>query len=621
MSSKKWFALFCGTVLLLAACLAGFNWLVDPFGVFHHKLLEWPSHEMTMNPRTAKVTYLEEHHDEYDSYILGCSSTSSYPIELLNDYLDASFYNMLIYGADMKDTELQAAWLLENYEVKNLIVNVYLSNTRVYDEESNPRTYAMPPQTTEENAALFSLRYFFMDPRTSLEKLRHMGQDTELPQGFDCFNEVTGAYDKTVRDAEAIGDLASYLARYPVFADYPESSRETIETAISGTLESVGRIKAMCEERGVNFLVFCAPVYAEQVAYFDLDQVADFYDRLAQVTDYWDFSYTSASFEPRFYYDESHFHNCVGKMALARVFGDDDVYIPEDFGFYVTAENAEAYFETVWKHAAPLPEEETTAQVPILLYHQLDETGDNRMTLSVRRFEAHLAALQEAGYTAITIDDLTAYVYQGIPLPEKPVLITFDDGYLSSYTYAWPLLAQYGMKATFFVVGSTIGEAEQDNASDDASLPHFSWAQAREMTDSGIISLQSHTYDLHPCASCENTSCEDSPAREGILRREGESEEAYRAVLAEDAEHIRQDILAHTGQSTVRAIAYPHGLYDTLAQVTVLEHGYDVTFSTDPHVNTLIKGHPQSLLALGRYRMNETITASQLLRQLNSTGR
>lgn len=610
MSSKKWFVLFCGTVVLLAACVVGFNWLVDPFGVFHHKVLEWSSHEMTMNPRTAKVTYLEEHHDKYDSYLLGCSSTSSYPIEQLNDYLDANFYNMLVYGADMKDTELQAAWLLEQYEVKNIVLNVYLSNTRVYDEESDPRTYAMPPQTTGENEALFSLRYCFMDPRTSLEKLRHLQEDTYLTQGFDCFNESTGAYDKMVRDAEAIGDLETYLERYPVFANYPDGSRETIEAAVSGTLESVGRIKAMCEENGVNFLVLCSPVYAEQLHYFDLDQVADFYERLAQVTDYWDFSYTSASFEPRFYYDESHFHNCVGRMALARVFGDDSIYVPADFGFHVTADNAAEYFETVWKHAAPLPEAETSTQLPVLLYHQLDETGDRRLTISVRRFEEHLAALQAGGYTAVTLDDLAAYVYQGTPLPEKPVLITFDDGYLSNYTEAWPLLKQYGMKATFFVIGSTVGHTE------NPTLPHFSWAQAREMVDSGVVSIQSHTYDMH-----QQPHSEAEPVRESILRWEGESEEAYRAVLSADAEQMRALILAETGEAQVRAIAYPCGRSDTLAQVTLLEHGYDLTFSTDPHTNTLIKGHPQSLLELGRYSMNETVTVSQLLSRVDSTGR
>ena len=105
MDSKRWLACFLATVLLLGAAVVGFNYWVDPFGVFSHKSLEWPSYEMTINPRTAKITYLKDHHQDYDSYILGCSSTSSFPVESLNSYLDASFYNMIMYGADMLDVE------------------------------------------------------------------------------------------------------------------------------------------------------------------------------------------------------------------------------------------------------------------------------------------------------------------------------------------------------------------------------------------------------------------------------------------------------------------------------------------------------------------------------------
>ena len=64
-----------------------------------------------------------------------------------------------------------------------------------------------------------------------------------------------------------------------------------------------------------------APVYADYLASFPWEQVAAFYTRLAEVTDYWDFSYSSVSFEPRYFYDETHFRECVGDMALAGCLG------------------------------------------------------------------------------------------------------------------------------------------------------------------------------------------------------------------------------------------------------------------------------------------------------------
>ena len=609
MSSKKWLVLFCATVLFLGAAVLGFNWLVDPYGVFSHKTLEWASYEMTLNPRTAKMTYLEEHHQEYDSYLLGCSSTSSFPVESLNEYLDASFYNMIMYGADMLDVEEQAVYLLEHYEVKNLVVNVYLDNAKDYNTLPDPlRSYTMPAQTTGESSAAFLAKYLFMDPRHSLDKLTAWYEDTYLPQSFDVFDAGTGAYDKSARDAEAIGDMDAYLESYPVFANYPEATNSTNEEAISGTLDALAHIRDLCAEKGVNFLVLCAPVYADYLDYYDWDQVADFYTRLAEVTPYWDFSYSSVSFEPRYFYDETHFRNCVGEMALARVFGDDSIYIPEDFGVYVTQDNVQAHLEDM-AQAAPLAEESYTANVPVLMYHHIDEEGNDDVNISSELFEAQMAALAEEGYTAVFPDDLAAYVYEGKALPDKPVVITFDDGYLSNYEYAWPILEKYGMKATIFVIGSTIGNTEHYKDTDYPITPHFSYEQGAEMVASGVISIQSHTYDMHQWAPYEDS---DQP-RENILALEGESEEDYRSLLSADCQKIRQVIQEGMGEASVHVMAYPSGQFDTLSQVTLLENGFDITFTTQVGNNTLIKGQPQSLLGLHRYNMNESVSVEQML--------
>ena len=68
MSSKKWVLVFLVTVFVLAALLAGLNLATDPFGAFGDRLLHWFSYDETNNPRVAKLSYLEQHHGEYDSY-------------------------------------------------------------------------------------------------------------------------------------------------------------------------------------------------------------------------------------------------------------------------------------------------------------------------------------------------------------------------------------------------------------------------------------------------------------------------------------------------------------------------------------------------------------------------
>ena len=582
MNSKRWLALFLATVALLGAAVVLFNYWVDPFGVFTHK--------------------------EYDSYILGSSSTSSFPVESLNKYLNARFYNMIVYGSDMLDTEQQATYLLNNYEVKNLVVNVYLDNTTSYDVEADPLSYAMPPETTGQNKLAFFSKYLFLDPRHSLDKLKARKQDTYLTQSFDVFNETTGAYDKKVRDAEPIGDLDTYLQNYPVFANYPKAHIEMDEDAITGTLESLARIRDLCREKGVNFLVLTPPVYHEYIDYFSWDQLVDFYTRLAEVTDYWDFMLSSVSFEPRYFYDETHARNCVGQMVLAKVFGDDSLYLPEDLGCHVTRENVAEHWAALSQvHARAT--EDYTADVPVLLYHHLTETGNDSTLLTPELFEAQIAALSEAGYTAVCLDELEAYVRQGKALPEKPILITFDDGYLSNYTLAFPILQKYNMKATIFVIGSTFGDTAHYKDTDYPITPHFNAQQAREMVASGLISIQSHTYDMHQCAAYEAT---DTP-RETMLPLDGESEADYRAALTDDCQTMRRLLQDSTGEQRIHALSYPGGYYHTLAQVTLLENGFDMTFTTEVGNNTLIQGLPQSLLGLHRYNINQTISVEQIL--------
>ncbi len=130
--------------------------------------------------------------------------------------------------------------------------------------------------------------------------------------------------------------------------------------------------------------------------------------------------------------------------------------------------------------------------VPVLLYHNIaeevpGEDYDPFLNISASLFEDHMSALKRAGYNTITYEQYYDYVVNDTPLPGKPILITFDDGYSSNYLYAYPILKKLEMKATIFIITDRRGMALSKN-------PHFSWNQAREMLDSGIIDIQSHTH-------------------------------------------------------------------------------------------------------------------------------
>ena len=605
MSSKKWVLVFLATVLVLAALLAALNLAADPFGAFGDRLLSWFSYDETNNPRVAKFTYLEQHHDEYDSYILGCSSTSSFPVDAFNEAYGASFYNLIMYGADMRDCEKIAQYLVKHYEVKNLILNVYLDNGLTYDEESDRLTKNLHYKEDPDTSALsYYTRYLFADPRYALAKLKALRTDTILPQTFDVFDERTGCYDKRVRDAEPIGSEERYLESYPVFADYPHQALSLPYT--EQCMQSVAAIRALCEEAGVNLIVAAGPVYAEYLKNYEPETVAHFYRSLAQVTPFWDFSSSSVSCEMRYFYDGTHFRNNAGEMICARMTGRTDLWIPDDFGTYVTADTPEDYFLNVLS-PKPLSQDEISTQVPILMYHHLSEDVTNSEMVSPEQFEAQIRALTEAGYTSISFDELQAYVLRGEPLPEKPVVITFDDGYRSNYTLAYPILQKYGMKATIFAIGVSFGKDHYKDT-DYTITPHFGADEAAEMTASGLISIQSHTYDMHQWPPYETGLA----VRENILQLPGESEESYVQALTEDFTRSRALLEGATGQP-VDVLAYPAGQYSTLTQVTLQSLGVHVTLSTNPGVNTVVKGLPQTLYAMLRFAITEDISPEALL--------
>ena len=610
MNAKKWVLTFLLFALVLALGLAAFNYVTDPFAAFGDRFLNWFSYDETNNPRVAKISYLEQHHDEYDSYILGCSSTSSLQVSDFNKLYDANFYNLIMYGADMRDCEKIADYLIEHYEVKHLVLNVYLDNGFTYDDETDRLTRNLHYLTDPDTSALsFYTRYLFCDPRYGFAKLKNLRNDRLLPQSFDVFNEVTGEYDKRVRDVEPIGSMDTYLEAYPVFADYPKTG-DFVLGQTENCMRSVAAIKERCEAADVELVVVAAPVYIDYFQNFQAEDVANFYASLAKVTDFWDFSCSSVSCEPRYFYEATHFRNAVGSMIAARIAGDDSVYIPDDFGTYVTADTPSSYFSEVLQ-ATALPDETVSRDVPVLMWHNLAEESSGDMTISLDTFRAQIEALHEAGFKTVSLQQLYDYVHFGTELPEKPIVLTFDDGYFSNYEYAYPILREYGMQATIFAIGVSVGKDTYKDT-DHAMTPHFGADEAREMVDSGLISVQSHTFDMHQWPPFEDGNAQ---VRETLLPFDGEADADYEAAVEADFAESRELLESITGQP-VNALAFPEGAYVTLTQDALRSAGAELTFTTVRAVNTVVKGLPQSLCAMPRFGMTESTDMTALVAEL-----
>jgi len=134
----------------------------------------------------------------------------------------------------------------------------------------------------------------------------------------------------------------------------------------------------------------------------------------------------------------------------------------------------------------PLPTPDGVARqvrVPILMYHHIAvppaDADIYRRDLSVtpENFAAQLQYLAEQGYQTITLYDLVYYLALGWPLPPKPIILTFDDGYRDNYTHAFPLLRKHGFVGTFFILTEPIDQKHEE---------YLTWPQVREMNAAGM---------------------------------------------------------------------------------------------------------------------------------------
>lgn len=607
MSSKKWLVMFAATAALVLGLCAGANILTDPFGVFGDPVMDWYSYNETNNPRAAKLAWLEEHGDEFDSYIIGSSSAASYDTGELNEYLGAKFYNLFVYGCDTKDYRDFAEYLLENHTVRHLVLNLGMNEANTYDSGQDSLNDKMHALATGESLPRFYLQYALSNPRYAADKVLARLKDTELPQVFDVFDAPSGCYDKRVRDIEKIGDMDVYEAAHGADFYVPPDAAQI--PYIEQCVRSVAEIRDMCREKNVELIVIASPVYAGQWGAYSPDAIRQFKTALARETDFWDFSLTPISYDSRYFYDATHFRNAVGTMVLAEIFDSPSVWRPERFGAYVTAENCGAYLDELFS-SPPAPDPAGyTADVPVLLFHHIDSNVTDDTVVTPETFENCIRTLSEAGCTAVTFQEMIDYVYHGGSLPENPVCITLDDGYFSNYEYAWPILEKYQMKAIIFAIGSSIGHKQFYKDTSWPITPHFDWAEAREMAASGVIDVQSHTYDLHQWPPFE----EGDEIRPSALPLEGESEAEYAAVLLADMEKYEAERTAELGEGFC-AIAYPGGYYSDLTEVLIHQAGIPVTLSCRADSrNMLVRGLPQSLYALCRWNITERTTAETLM--------
>jgi biofilm PGA synthesis lipoprotein PgaB len=232
----------------------------------------------------------------------------------------------------------------------------------------------------------------------------------------------------------------------------------------------------------------------------------------------------------------------------------------------------------------------------VLSYHEArDEIRDypDPYAVDTAALVRQFAWLRGNGYTPVSLDAVAAARQGGKPLPAKAVVLTFDDAYLSFYTHVYPLLREFGFPAVLAVVGQWIDNPHgvsvvygEKGLVSEAQFP--SWTQLREMADSGLIELASHTYDLHrgmlanPQGNLQPaaTTRAYDPAS-GLYEDDARWSARVGADLARNSDVIERQ----TGHRP-RTVVWPYGSYNDELIRLAAESGMRIALTLDDGANT-----------------------------------
>jgi biofilm PGA synthesis lipoprotein PgaB len=235
---------------------------------------------------------------------------------------------------------------------------------------------------------------------------------------------------------------------------------------------------------------------------------------------------------------------------------------------------------------------DTEEKLTILSYHEIAEKSDAlvpQYAVSPTNFVRQMDWLKNNGYHFVNINEVLAYYENQRPLPEKAVLITFDDGYRSMYQNAYPILKMLHIPAVMALVGSWMEEDGKVNF-DGHDIPRselLSWEEVQEMSSSGLVEMASHTYGLHE-GMLANPQGNKQPAaaarRYFSEQKRYEDEPSYHKRVLADLKRNSELIKRHTGKAP-RVIAWPYGRYNIQLREIADQLGMKVGLTLDDGAN------------------------------------
>ena len=245
-------------------------------------------------------------------------------------------------------------------------------------------------------------------------------------------------------------------------------------------------------------------------------------------------------------------------------------------------------------------------KLPVIMYHLVlkNPGSKNRFIVSEKTFENDLKYIKSNGFTTILVKDLIDYTENKKELPEKPILLTFDDGAYNNYLYAFPLAQKYNARFVFSPIGKEADRYEKAK-DENPSYSHTNWEKIIEMSKSELVEIQNHTYNMHG----------SKKPRIGCTKAKNETDEKYKENLAKDLLKEQKLIEEKTGIKPT-AFFYPFGAISDKSEEIIKSLGFKATFDCENKMNFITK-NPACLFRLHRFLRPPDISSEEFFEKIN----
>lgn len=260
-----------------------------------------------------------------------------------------------------------------------------------------------------------------------------------------------------------------------------------------------------------------------------------------------------------------------------------------------------AFAATFGARAFGVSAEEEQTPLVVLMYHQLLHSRKSDYIVSPERFERDLILLKEKGYACVTTRQIVDYVLYEGDLPEKPVLITFDDGHYNNLYYGAKILKEQGFTALVSVIGRFCENATNLGTGGNPNYSYLTWDEVKLMAESELFEIGSHTYDMH-----------NYQPRFGVKQKAGESDAEYVKALKNDIGKLRDKLDEKCGVQC-SAFAYPFGAYNELTKKIFAEEGFELMLTCNEGVSALKRGERACLYRIKRYNRSPSFDLARIL--------